>query len=118
MCHNCTLACSALAGTLFTCLAVGQDIEPRRWTPLPVAMNILGAGIGNSDGDINVDPVLGLEDVTVDAETVVVSQMRRNFDRLLRLQPAPAPPSCSAFRHLVNSGYVHRPAPIQAVVAR
>lgn len=38
------------------CLA--QDIEPRRWTLLPVGMNVPGAGVIRTDGDIALDPVL------------------------------------------------------------
>ena len=50
-----------------------QDIEPRRWTPLPIGMNVLGAGIVHTDGDIAFDPVLELEDASVDVETTIVS---------------------------------------------
>jgi len=53
-----------------------QDIEPRRWTPLPVGMNVLGAGAVYTDGDIAIDPVLELEDVTVEAKTVITSYLR------------------------------------------
>lgn len=65
----------ALAVLSFTGLGVAQDIEPRRWTPLPVGMNVLGAGVVHTDGDIALDPVLELEDVTVDVETLVVSYL-------------------------------------------
>jgi len=54
-------------------LGIAQDIEPRRWTPLPVGMNILGAGVVYTDGDISLDPVLEIEDATVKAKTVVVT---------------------------------------------
>lgn len=63
----------ALALLSFTGLGVAQDIEPRRWTPLPVGMNVLGAGVIHTDGDIALDPVLELEDVTVDVKTAIVS---------------------------------------------
>ena len=58
-----------------------QDIEPRRWTHLPVGMNILGVGVIQTDGDIAFDPVLELEDATVDKKTVVASFMHA-FDLL------------------------------------
>jgi hypothetical protein len=61
----CTRVGAALAGILFAGLCAAQDIEPRRWTPLPVGMNVLGAGIVYTEGDIAFDPVLELEDVTV-----------------------------------------------------
>lgn len=42
-----------------------QDIEPRRWTPMPLGIHILGAGYGYIDGDIVFDPLLQAEDVTL-----------------------------------------------------
>jgi hypothetical protein len=63
----------ALAGLLFAGSSIAQDIEPRRWTPLPVGMNILGVGIVHTDGDIAFDPVLELEDVTVEQNMAIVS---------------------------------------------
>jgi hypothetical protein len=53
--------------------ALAQDIEPRRWTHLPVGMNILGLAAIRTDGDVAFDPVLELEDVTVDRKTVIAS---------------------------------------------
>jgi hypothetical protein len=35
----------ALALLSFTGLGMAHDIEPRRWTPLRVGMNVLGAGV-------------------------------------------------------------------------
>ena len=46
-----------------------QDLEPRRWTPLPPGINVIGAGVVGSQGDIFFDPALQIEDATVDAET-------------------------------------------------
>ncbi len=60
---------------LLTDPVIAQDIEPRRWTHLPVGMNVLGAGGIYTDGDINFDPVLELEDVTVEAKTVIASYL-------------------------------------------
>jgi len=59
-----------------TCPAFAADIEPRRWTPLPVGMNVLGVGGAYTDGDIAFDPVLELEDVTVEVKTAIVSYLR------------------------------------------
>ena len=69
----CTRVGAALAGILFAGLCAAQDIEPRRWTPLPVGMNVLGAGIVYTEGDIAFDPVLELEDVTVEQTMAVVT---------------------------------------------
>jgi hypothetical protein len=60
---------------LFSGPVAAQDIEPRRWTHLPVGMNVLGAGGIYTDGDISTDPVLELEDVTVEAKTVIASYL-------------------------------------------
>lgn len=56
--------------------AVAQDMEPRRWTPLPVGMNVIGAGYAKTSGDILFDPVLKLENVEVDANTLGISYVR------------------------------------------
>lgn len=39
-----------------------QDLEPRRWSHLPVGINAVGIGTSYLDGDIFVDPVLEIED--------------------------------------------------------
>ncbi len=70
-----------VAGVLVACLlpigqAIGQDIEPRRWTPIPLGVNVVGVGYGRTSGEIFVDPVLRLEDVEFDADTVGVSYVR------------------------------------------
>jgi hypothetical protein len=64
---------TALVFLSFTVPGLAQDIESRRLTPLPVGTNVLGAGVIHTDGDIAFDPVLELEDVTVDVKTAVVS---------------------------------------------
>ena len=46
--------------------ARAQDLEPRRWSHLPVGMNVFGIGGGWSDGNIAFDPVLLIEDATFD----------------------------------------------------
>jgi hypothetical protein len=43
-----------------------QDIEPRRWTTMPLGTHVIGAGYGYTSGEILFDPVLNAEDVTVD----------------------------------------------------
>ena len=66
---------TALLMLLLSGLVAAQDIEPRRWTHLPVGMNVLGAGAVYTDGDIAFDPVLELENATVEAKTVIVSYL-------------------------------------------
>ena len=69
------IICTALLLLSFTAPGFAQDIEPRRWTPLPVGMNVLGAAVVLTDGDIAFDPVTEIEDATVDAETAIVSYL-------------------------------------------
>jgi len=73
MWHQRIIIGTALVFLSFTVPGFAQDIEPRRWTPLPIGMNVLGAGVIFTDGDIALDPVLELEDVTVDVKTTLVS---------------------------------------------
>ena len=42
--------------------AQAQDLEPRRWTPLPAGLNVVGAGYIATRGDVFLDPVLLVED--------------------------------------------------------
>ena len=51
---------------------LAQDLEPRRWTPLPVGTTILGLHYGNISGDIGFDPVLEIEDAKVDKDLLVL----------------------------------------------
>lgn len=48
-----------------------QDLEPRRWTPIPLGTHVLGAGYSYSSGDVFFDPLLEIEDVKVRAHSMV-----------------------------------------------
>ena len=65
-----------LASLLGCSHACAQDVEPRRWTPLPVGLNVVGAGYGFTNGDIFVDPVLQVQDAEVDLHTIGASYVR------------------------------------------
>ncbi len=67
-------------------LGFAQDVEPRRWTPLPVGMNVVGAGYVRSVGDVFFDPVLQVENAEVNAHTVAASYVRSfaHFGRAAR----------------------------------
>ncbi len=60
------------------CMAAawGDDIEPRRWTPLPVGTRIVGVGYAYTNGDLFFDPVLQLEDTSSDVHTVAASYVQ------------------------------------------
>ena len=50
-----------------------QDIEPRRWSPIPLGTNVLGAGYSYTSGDVFFDPLLQAEDVKIKAHSLAVS---------------------------------------------
>ena len=72
------IACVSIALCVYLAPAeaLGQDLEPRRWTPLPPGMNVIGAGYVRSDGDVSFDPVLNVEDATVEGDTLILSYVR------------------------------------------
>ncbi len=49
----------------FSFNSFAQDIEPRRWTPIPLDMQIIGIGYGAVSGDIEFDPVMRVEDANL-----------------------------------------------------
>ena len=53
-----------------------QDIEPRRWSSLPLKSDIIGAGYVYSFGEVAFDPILQAEDVTVNVSTLVLSYIK------------------------------------------
>lgn len=55
---------------------IAQEIEPRRWSSLPLGTNVVGAGYAHTFGDIFLDPLLQAEDVSVTVNTFVVSYAR------------------------------------------
>ena len=57
-------------------LVTAQDLEPRRWTHLPVGTNVVGAGYVYTTGDLIFDPVLRIEDAQVELHTALVSFTR------------------------------------------
>ncbi len=53
-----------------------QDTEPRRWSHLPVGLNVAGAVYVYTEGDILVDPVLLIDGAEIEQHTAVVSYTR------------------------------------------
>jgi len=54
-------------------IVYAQDLEPRRWTPLPSGTTILGMGYGHISGEVGFDPVLEIEDVKVKRDFFVIN---------------------------------------------
>ena len=71
----------AVSTSMLAAGLAAEDIEPRRWTSLPVGTTVLSVGAIRTDGDIAFDPVLEIEDATVESTTTVVSVIRA-FDLL------------------------------------
>jgi hypothetical protein len=63
-----------------------QDIEPRRWSHLPLDANFLGVGYAYTNGDITLDPVLQIEDGEFDMDTYALKYIRsfELFDKSAR----------------------------------
>ena len=53
--------------------ALSQDIEPRRWSPIPLGTHVLGTGYSYTSGDVFFDPLLQAEDVKIRAHSLAVS---------------------------------------------
>ncbi len=53
-----------------------QDIEPRRWSHLPIGANFAGAAYAYTTGDISLDPVLRIENGQFDLQTIGVKYLR------------------------------------------
>jgi hypothetical protein len=60
----------------FAAPAHAQDLEPRRWSQLPTGINFIGVGLAYSKGDIILDPVLQVEDASVELFSAGVSYVR------------------------------------------
>ncbi len=57
-------------------MSFAQDVEPRRWTHLPVGLNVVGAAYVYTDGDIFFDPVLLVDDAKTEQHTALGSYTR------------------------------------------
>lgn len=67
----------ALLSALLVCgTATAQDLEPRRWSPLPTGVTFAGVGLGYSQGDIFLDPVLQIEDADFNVTLGVAAYVR------------------------------------------
>ena len=80
---------AALAACLLLWVIPGRadDLEPRRWTPLPVGTTTVGLAAIHTTGEIAFDPLLQVQDATVEADTWALSLVR-TFGFLGRLARA------------------------------
>ena len=64
------------AVVLLPSTAPGQEVLPRRWGHVPTDGNFVGAGFGYTEGDISLDPVLDIEDGTVELWSTAAKYIR------------------------------------------
>ena len=57
-------------------LCLAQELEPRRWSHLPIGTNFAGGGYAYTDADIAFNPVLKLENVEMKLHTWAVKYIR------------------------------------------
>lgn len=65
-----------LVFSLSTFFCQGQELQPRRWSHLPMNVNFAGSGYVHTTGDILFDPVLQIENVEVEMHSVLFSYIR------------------------------------------
>ena len=66
--------CFAIA--CFTLPSQAQDLQPRRWSHLPLATNFGGTGHAYTNGEIGFDPVLLIEDTDLDLHSFPIKYIR------------------------------------------
>jgi len=57
-------------------VVIAQDVEPRRWTPIPVGVHVVGIGYAYSTGELLLDPVLQIENAKVNIHAVVAQYVQ------------------------------------------
>ena len=82
--------CSTLCGVvvLLSSPLFAQEVEIRRWNHLPIDGNFVTTTYARTDGEIAVDPVLLLDDVSVEMDTWLLGYIRtfELFDRTARVE--------------------------------
>jgi len=65
-----------------------QELEVRRWNHLPIGRNFVAANYAHTDGEIEFNPVLLIEDVVMDVDTWLLGYVRafELFDRTARVE--------------------------------
>jgi hypothetical protein len=73
---------------LLGCLGpvLAQDLEPRRWTPLPLGTRIVTVAYGYTEADISFDPVTKITDTELENHTLIVAHVNsfKMGDKLAR----------------------------------
>lgn len=76
-----------IATAFFSSLASTQEIEPRRWTPLPLGTQVVSVGYARSYGDVAFDPVLQIDNAQTEIDSAILSYVKpfKAFGRLARV---------------------------------
>ena len=70
------IAAAVLAITFLTLPCAAQDLQPRRWGHLPIDTNFSGLGYAFTGADVAFDPVLLIEDVKLDLNSLPLKYIR------------------------------------------
>jgi hypothetical protein len=68
--------CTSLAWFILAQPSLAQDIEPRRWSHLPLGGNFGGVVYAYTEGDIFLNPVLRIEDGEFEMNTAAIKYIR------------------------------------------
>jgi hypothetical protein len=71
----------SLAVILLAWSGQAQEIEPRRWSHMPIGANFAGAAYAYTAGDISLEPELRIQNATFDLQTLGLKYIR-SFDLL------------------------------------
>jgi hypothetical protein len=52
---------------------LAQDLEPRRWTPLPSGTTIVGIAVGHNTSSLNFDPLLEIDDADSNRDFLILN---------------------------------------------
>lgn len=72
-----TAVLAILAGiSTFVVPGAAQELEPRRWSHLPIDSNYVGGAYAYTGGDISLDPVLRVEEVGLSMQSLPLKYIR------------------------------------------
>ncbi len=74
--RNWRIAAAIFAVAFLTLQCQAQDLQPRRWGHLPIDTNFSGIGYAYTGADVAFDPVLLIEDVTLDLNSLPLKYIR------------------------------------------
>ncbi len=69
--------CLLLQLLFFAWPCLAEELEPRRWSHLPIDTNFAGTGYAYTEADISFDPVLRIEDGQMEMFALVVAKSSR-----------------------------------------